>query len=856
MNFYSFDEIKNANCCLRFAKEILPSLGYEVRGDRIQAKWRGGDGFNVAIAPEGWYDHKQKDGGSVISLCALTKFGGDTPENIQLSQDFLGSWLGLTPHIVPTKPAFDHRESPRYKELSANGYIETAHYDYTDAEGNKCFTVYRLEHPHPAASQKRKDFVQCSPTAPSIKDAPKHLYNLPAVAKSPWAVVVEREKDADTLIRWGVPATTCNNGSANWRDEYTEELRGKDVVICRDNDKAGIDHVRIVASALKDVAKSLKVVCPYPDYTEKHGGDVTDWAEKRGGTADKFNAICSAAPLLKPDDPIFSDEDYAIAAAKKANETAFSNFTWGEVIKHGQPVTERIPRSLPDLVADLNTRFLGFPRRLGERLLFDHDRDTDEVNPLETRHDFFAWISDKSGHNYEWHSSSGFVNREELFAAVVRRARRYEKIAVVPTYPPREDTYEAFRDELKPSPNHSAFNKFCDFFSPATEADALLLRSFIAAPLYYGEGVPRPCWIIDSADAFAVGKTTLVYRVADLYRDSPISIDLSKSNFDEEKIMMRLISPTGRNSRIFLLDNLRGKFSNSFFASLVTMPKLSGRPPYGRGEETRPNDLTYVITSNSPNFDTDIATRAFILRLKSHAKTKDWERTVKEYSEQNRFAIFADMIDLMRHGAAPLSMTPATRFPVFEREVMWPMCGGEDGYRRAIANIIQMRDEANVDNENCIRIQEIVTENISRTIDGSDPESLCVFIRNEVVNLWLKQLNMNVQDVRNLIATRQLKCFSRKVRRYPRSNNSSPLSGVLFIGAKARPVPNVPVYRLRLDADMKKAEKYGDYPVDDRLLGEEIAELRAESSFAVPADPAPVAQIPDDAIDTDSEEVF
>ena len=286
------------------------------------------------------------------------------------------------------------------------------------------------------------------------------------------------------------------------------------------------------------------------------------------------------------------------------------------------------------------------------------------------------------------------------------------------------------------------------------------------------------------------------------------------------------------------------------------MPKLSGRPPYGRGEETRPNDLTYVITSNSPNFDTDIATRAFILRLKSHAKTKDWERTVKEYTEQNRFAIFADMIDLMRHGAAPLSMTPATRFPVFEREVMWPMCGGEDGYRRAIANIIQMRDEANVDNENCIRIQEIVTENISRTIDGSDPESLCVFIRNEVVNLWLKQLNMNVQDVRNLIATRQLKCFSRKVRRYPRSNNSSPLSGVLFIGAKARPVPNVPVYRLRLDADMKKAEKYGDYPVDDRLLGEEIAELRAESSFAVPADPAPVAQIPDDAIDTDSEEVF
>ena len=824
MKFYSFEQIKAANCCLRYAKEILPGLGYEVRGDRIQAKWRGGDGFNVAIAPEGWYDHKEKEGGSVISLCALTKFGGDTPENIQLAQDFLGSWLGIAPAIVPTRPAFDHRESPRYKELVANGYAETAHYDYTNQEGAVCFTVYRLEHPHPAPSQKRKDFVQCSPFAPSIKDAEKHLYNLPAIAESPWAIVVEGEKDADTLKGFGLPATTCNNGSANWRDEYTEELRGKDVVVCRDNDEAGVVHARTVALALRGVAKSLKVVCPsaFPK------GDVTDWVEREKGSADKFIALVTATPSLADDDPIFSGEGYAIAAAKKANETAFANFTWGETIKNGRPVTEKLPRSLNDLVKDLNTRFLGFPRRLGERLLFDHDLDTNGVNTLESRHDLFAWISDKSKHNYEWQNGSGFVTREELFSAIVRRARRYEKVATVPTWPPREDTYEAFREELKPTPGHAAFNGFCEFFSPATEADALLLRCFVVAPLYYGQGVPRPCWIIDSVDAFAVGKTTLVYRVADLFKDSPISIDLSKTNFDEEKIMMRLISPTGRNSRIFLLDNLRGKLSSSFFASLVTAPMLSGRPPYGRGEETRPNDLTYVITSNSPNFDTDIATRAFILRLKSHPKTKDWERAVKEYTEKNRFAIFADMIDLMRGGAAPASMMPSTRFPVFEREVMWPICGGEEGYRKAISSIVQMRDEANVDNENCIRVGEIVRENIARLFEGQDPDMLCVFLRNEVVNLWLRQLNLTVQDVRNLIATKQIKCFSRKVRRYPRSCKSAPLSGILFIGAKVRPTPIVPVYRLRLDADMKKAEKYGDAPVDDTSLGTEIAELRTE----------------------------
>ena len=850
MNFYSFDDIKAANCCLRFAKEFLPGLGYEIRGDRIQAKWRGGDGFNVALAPEGWYDHKAKDGGSVISLCALTKFGSDTPENVQLAQDFLGQWLGLAPHIVPARPAFDHRESPRYKELVANGYAETAHYDYKDADGNTCFTVYRLEHPHPAPSQKRKDFVQCSPFAPSIKDAPKHLYNLPVIAKSEWAVVVEGEKDAETLIRWGVPATTCNNGSANWRDEYTEELRGKDVVICRDNDDAGLAHARTVARALKDVARTMKVVCP----SALPKGDVTDWAKRENGTSQKFSAIVKAAPSIDADDPIFSDDDYAIAAAKKANEHAFANFRWEEVIKKGKPETLRVPIPIGELVDDLNTRFLGFPHRLGDRELFDHDRDTDKVNMLESRHDLFAWISDKSRHNYEWNSGSGFVSREELFAAVLRRSRRYEKIASVPTWPPRDDTFTTFREKLVHTPGHRAFNDFVSFFAPADDASALLLRCFAAAPLYFRHGISRPCWIIDSEDAWAVGKTTLVQMVARLYKDAPICVDLSKKSFDEEKIMQRLLSATGRNSRIFLLDNLRGVFDNPFFASLVTMSGLSGRPPYGKGEETRPNDLTYVITANSARVGTDISSRAFFVFLRSHPQRENWETDLMDFIDKERFNVFADMIDLFETVCPPPGFKTSTRFPVFERDVLYPMCGGDEGFRSAMSKIFTIRDEANVDNERVVQIGEIVRENIGKTLDPpADPDEVCVFLRNEVVDLWLASIRMNTQDVRNLIKTKQLRDFSRSVKRYPRSNKFAPLSGVLFIGSKVRPTPVVPVYRLRLDAERKKAVTYGDRPVDDTLLGAEIAELRAEQS-GEPAVAAPALN-PPDVIDVETDQL-
>lgn len=835
MNFYSFDDIKNANCCLRYAKEILPSLGYTIKGDRIQAKWRGGNNHNVAISPEGWYDHKEKEGGSVISLCALTKFGSDNEANIQLAQDFLGQWLGLSPKLLPQRKPFDHTESPRYKELVSEGYAETAHYDYTDADGKVCFTVYRLEHPHPAKSQKRKEFVQCSPFAPSIKEAPKHIYNLPIVTKADNIIIVEGEKDANTLIGWGLPATTCNNGAANWCAEYTEELRGKNVVICRDNDDAGLNHARIVACQLKDAAASIRVICP----SSLPKGDVTDWANREHGTAKKFLAIVSAATPLADDDPIFSEEEYSVAAAKKANKIPFANFRWEEVTKHGRPEMQRTPISINELCDDLSVRFLGFPRRLGDSSLFDHDRETDNVNLLESRHDLFAWISEKSHHNYEWFTGPGFVSREELFAAVTRRAKRYEKIASVPTYPKRDDTFTTFRDKLRATPGHRALNDFLSFFAPADDASALLLRCFATAPLFFRHGVPRPCWIIDSEDAWAVGKTTLVQMVARLYKDSPICIDLSKRNIDEEKVMQRLLSTSGRNSRIFLLDNLRGVFDNPFFASLVTLSDLSGRPPYGHGEETRPNDLTYVITANSARCGTDISTRSFYVFLRAHPQRNNWEDEIMDFIERERFNIFGDMFDLLSNVHAPADFKTATRFPVFEREVLFPLCGNQENYNAAMAKIFTVRDEANVDNERVVQIGEIVRENIEKSMDSKpDADELCVFIRNEVLDLWLTSLKMNTQDVRNLIKTKQLRDFSRIVRRYPRSNKNSPLSGVLFIGAKVRPADSIPVYRLRLDAERKKAVVYGDYPIDDCALGVEVAELRAEeAAFAVPSVP-------------------
>lgn len=62
-----FDKVKAAVDI----RQYLTDNGYTIRGNRTQAKWRGGTGYNVSIdaAKRTWYDHKAGTGGSVIDLC-------------------------------------------------------------------------------------------------------------------------------------------------------------------------------------------------------------------------------------------------------------------------------------------------------------------------------------------------------------------------------------------------------------------------------------------------------------------------------------------------------------------------------------------------------------------------------------------------------------------------------------------------------------------------------------------------------------------------------------------------------------------------------------------------------------------
>ena len=149
---------------------------------------------------------------------------------------------------------------------------EVARYQYVNDDGAVQFAKVRFE---------PKRFTIVHPTENGweygLNGTERPLYRLPevrqAISRGYPVYVVEGEKDADRLWELGA-AGTCNFGGADeWRDEYSECLRGADVIIIADRDEPGMKHALNVRASLRGKAKSARIV---QSKTELPGHDVSD----------------------------------------------------------------------------------------------------------------------------------------------------------------------------------------------------------------------------------------------------------------------------------------------------------------------------------------------------------------------------------------------------------------------------------------------------------------------------------------------------------------------------------------------------------------------------------------------------
>ncbi len=186
------------------------------------------------------------------------------------------------------------------KPINGNGRILdrpriAKHYDYRDECGDLLFQTLRFE---------PKDFRQRRPDGKggwiwNLEGVRRVLYLLPEILADTLnrpVLVVEGERDADALHDIGLLATTNPMGAGKWLPEYSEQLRGRRVVILPDNDEPGQKHATQVAESLHGKAAGITLV-NLPNLPPK--GDVSDYLAA-GNTKEDLLKLILNAPEWAP----------------------------------------------------------------------------------------------------------------------------------------------------------------------------------------------------------------------------------------------------------------------------------------------------------------------------------------------------------------------------------------------------------------------------------------------------------------------------------------------------------------------------------------------------------------------------
>ncbi|MDE5946530.1 MAG: toprim domain-containing protein [Oscillospiraceae bacterium] len=110
------------------------------------------------------------------------------------------------------------------------------------------------------------------------------LYHLHKLSSADTVIIVEGEKDVETLEKMGYTATTAPNGAGSgWKSEYNKHLTCKDIIILTDNDDVGRIHGTKTAEKLIFDAKSVRLIASESIYNGlKSKGDISDIVQAVG----------------------------------------------------------------------------------------------------------------------------------------------------------------------------------------------------------------------------------------------------------------------------------------------------------------------------------------------------------------------------------------------------------------------------------------------------------------------------------------------------------------------------------------------------------------------------------------------
>lgn len=313
---------------------------------------------------------------------------------------------------------------------------------------------------------------------------------------------------------------------------------------------------------------------------------------------------------------------------------------------------------MPTICATIQKRMNQWPRRAGGLIFHLNDNlpdipDSNSVGFISKSDDLFGWIGKTADvrwvqgeviHEKTKEKLTPPTKGEMLSYLTTNLEPSYNGIEFLPHHPPFKNTYYLPTRMPKVRIEDSGpLDTLVNAFNPETLEDRMLLLAALLTPGWGGETGARPVFVLSSDFGKGSGKTSTAIAIASVWGGS-ITVDAKD---DWEKFKSSMLCDDALSKRICFMDNIKGRLNSPEIESAITMDKINGWRPY-HGYASRPNNMTWIFTSNTPNLSSDLSLRAVNIKIGAQRHTENFVSWAPGFIAEHRAEIIAKSIEYLR----------------------------------------------------------------------------------------------------------------------------------------------------------------------------------------------------------------
>lgn len=410
-------------------------------------------------------------------------------------------------------------------------------------------------------------------------------------------------------------------------------------------------------------------------------------------------------------------------AQPKIGRSVVSNVTVANVSENGKVFRHIYAKPVEQVAKEMTEALDGWPRRSSATGLFTLKQvgQTEcEVWPILDPSAMFAAIHHHAGVHWsegeaesvDGKPASPITKREFYMWCKDNIDPCYQTIATLPHHPPRPGTY--YLPCNLPAPTGERLAELLERLNPETELDRSLMLAALLTPGWGGPLGARPMFIFASDYGQGSGKTETAKAIGRVWGGAiPLDYDDDWAN-----VCKRIMSSNDSLARVFLFDNVRGRFGTAAIEAAVTSESITGHRMYV-GTINRPNDATFFLTFNMPELTRDVAQRAVIIKMgrPSGAGFVEW---VQAFLSEHRLQIVSDLLAILQ-GPDRCAIRPSNRdrWAAWQSGVLQKLTNGDELARF----VIDRRPEAETGVEETEDITAAVSRYLVRHLRASGTEA-------------------------------------------------------------------------------------------------------------------------------------